>query len=194
VKPPFRTWQGEDRSGDPLVVRVATRRDAAHFIAHTHQLVTETEFMLKGAEDVLPGVPEQRLILEYFGQAMNCLCVVATRPARHMGREPILGSLTLTPGRTSRTQHCVQLGMGVIREAWGLGVGGHLLDHTLTWTRSNPILSRVSLQVYEDNEPARRLYVSRGFVAEGVMQDEVRLAGGWTALVGMAYDASGPCG
>ena len=194
MKPPFRTWLGEDRHGVPLVVRTANRRDAALFIAHTHQLVTETEFMLKGAEDTLPGVPEQRLILDYFARTMNCLCIVATRPPRQRGREPILGSLTLMPGRTSRTQHCVHLGMGVIRDAWGLGVGGHLLDHTLTWTRSNPILSRVSLQVYEDNEPARRLYRSRGFVEEGVMADEVRLADGWTDLVGMAYDASGPCG
>lgn len=186
----FRTWHGEDRAGGALFVRAAESRDAARFLAHTRQLVTETDFMLKGAEDTLPAEAEQRLILDYFARSSTCLCIVATRTAQHRGRDPILGSLTLTPGRTSRTQHTVQLGMGVLRDAWGLGVGGLLLDHALTWTQANPILSRVSLQVYEDNEPARRLYLSRGFVEEGVMADEVRLGDRRIALVGMSYDAS----
>jgi len=146
--------------------------------------------MLKGADDTLPGEPEQRLILDYFDRAVNCLCIVATRTSHSLGREPILGSLTLTSGRTSRTQHTVQLGMGVLQHVWGQGLGGLLLDRALTWTRANPILTRVSLQVYEDNEPARRLYLSRGFVEEGVMADEVRLADRRIALVGMSFDAS----
>ena len=190
MKPRFQTWRGEDKSGQPLIIRVADTRDAARFIAHTRELVTETDFMLKGPEDTLPEVREQQLVLDFLHRSINCLCVVATRPAQGLARQPILGSLTLTPGRTSRTQHCVQLGMGVLREAWGLGIGGLMLDRTLTWTRSNPILSRVALQVYEDNDAARHLYLSRGFIEEGVMKDEVALPGRWVALVGMAYDAS----
>ncbi|MDP6947140.1 MAG: GNAT family N-acetyltransferase, partial [Myxococcota bacterium] len=190
MRPRFPTWRGEDKAGEALVVRVADRRDAAQFIAHTRQLVTETDFMLKGGTDALPGIPEQRLILDYFASAPNSLCIVAARPSRPLGRAPILGSLTLTPGRTGRTQHTVQLGMGVLRTAWGLGLGGRLLDGALTWARANPILSRVSLQVYEDNEAARQLYLTRGFVDEGVMVDEVRLEGRWMALVGMSYDTT----
>ncbi len=138
MRPRFETWQGTDKQGHPLLIRTADRRDAARFISHTEQLVRETVFMLKGAEDTLPGVPEQRLVLDYFNHAATCLCIVAARPSHQLGRQPILGSLTLTPGRTTRTRHTVQLGMGVLREAWGLGLGGHLLDHALTWAPQAP--------------------------------------------------------
>ena len=156
TRPRFPTWRGHDRSDTPLVIRAADRKDASAYIAHTKALVAETVFMLKATEDTLPDVAEQRLIFDYLGRTPTSLCIVATRPSQALGRQPILGSLSLTGGRTSRTCHTVQLGMGVLEQAWGLGIGGSLLDAALTWARANPILSRVRLQVYADNEPARR--------------------------------------
>ncbi len=184
-------WRGVIDDGSEIVIREATRRDARALLEHTNQLVTETDFMLKGGDDPLPALPEQRLILDYLERAPDCLCTVAAYP-RRLGQGHILGSLTLTCGRTSRTRHTVQLGMGVLKATWGRGLGGRLLAAALTWARTNPILSRVSLQVYEDNVAARRLYRSRGFVEEGVMADEVRVNGRWVALVGMSCDVRGP--
>tara|TARA_B100000530_G_scaffold79296_1_gene47892 strand:+ start:157 stop:648 length:492 start_codon:yes stop_codon:yes gene_type:complete len=160
-------------------------------LAHTEALVGETVFMLKGIGDTLPGPNEQKMIFDYFSRTLTCLCLVASRPSRGLGREPILASLTLTGARTQRTQHSVQLGMGVLKDAWGLGIGSELLDAALTWARTNPILTRVRLQVYEDNTTARRLYESRGFIDEGVMRDEVLLSNRWVNLIGMSVDTSG---
>ena len=193
TRPRFPTWRGHDKSGEAFVIRSADRRDAGAYLAHTRLLVAETIYMLKGAEDTLPDSAEQRLIFDYFDRSDTCLCLVASRPSQGFGRQPILGSLNLTGARTQRTAHTVQLGMGVLREAWGLGLGGALLDSALTWARANPILSRVRLQVYEGNDAARRLYLSRGFVEEGVMKDEVLLKDRWVHLVGMSVDV-GPSG
>ena len=191
MRPRFPTWRGQDKAGEPLIIRAADRRDASAYLAHTETLVGETVYMLKGVQDTLPDLAEQRLIFDYFSRTLTCLCLVASRPSRGLGREPILASLTLTGARTQRTQHTVQLGMGVLREAWGLGIGSALLDAALTWARANPILTRVRLQVYEDNHAARKLYESRGFVDEGVMQDEVLLSNQWVNLIGMSVDTSG---
>ena len=191
MRPRFTTWKGSDKAGNPFLIRSADRRDAAAFLRHTAQLVEETVFMLKEGADGLPDLDEQRLIFDFFNRSPTFLCLVATRPSRGLGREAILASLTLTAARTQRTQHCVQLGMGVLKEAWGLGMGGALIDTALTWTRANPILRRVRLQVYEENEAARQLYRSRGFVEEGVMNDEVMLSDRWVRLVGMSIDVSG---
>lgn len=186
MRPHFSTWRGEDKAGGQLVVRSAERRDAAAFLRHTAQLVDETVFMLKDGRDGLPAPEEQRLIFEFFERSTTFLCLVATRPSRGLKREPILASLTLTGARTQRSEHCVQLGMGVLQSSCGLGIGGLLLDAALTWARANPILRRVRLQVYEENHRARHLYTSRGFVEEGVMADEVMLADRWVPLVGMS--------
>ena len=59
------------------------------------------------------------------------------------------------------------------------------------WSYAQGAYGAVRLQVYEDNEPARRLYASRGFIEEGVMRDEVLLADRWVHLVGMSVDTYG---
>ncbi|MGB0588075.1 MAG: GNAT family N-acetyltransferase [Myxococcota bacterium] len=191
MRPRFPTCRDRDKAGEPFIIRAADRRDASAYLVHTKALVGETVYMLKGVQDTLPDLAEQRLIFDYFSRTLTCLCLVASRPSLGLGREPILASLTLTGARTQRTQHTVQLGMGVLREAWGLGIGSALLDAALTWARANPILSRVRLQVYQDNHAARKLYESRGFVDEGVMQDEVLLSNQWVSLIGMSVDTSG---
>lgn len=190
MRPRFATFRGPDKAGESLVIRSVDRRDSADYLAHTAILVDETEYMLKGALDTLPDVTEQRLIFDYFARSPTCLCIVASRPSRGLGREPILASLTLTGAQMRNTNHTVQLGMGVLRDAWGLGIGGYLLDAALTWARANPTLLRVGLQVYQENTPARRLYESRGFIEEGVMKDEVLLTDRWVNLVGMSVDTS----
>jgi RimJ/RimL family protein N-acetyltransferase len=191
MRPRFPTRRGHDKTEQPLIIRMADRRDAAPYLAHTETLVGETTYMLKGVEDTLPDLTEQRMIFDYFTRTLTCICILASRPSRGLGREPILASLTLTGARTQRTQHSVQLGMGVLRHAWGLGIGSALLDAALTWARANPILTTVRLQVYEDNATARGLYESRGFINEGVMKDEVLLSNRWVNLVGMSIDISG---
>ncbi|MGM0574207.1 MAG: GNAT family N-acetyltransferase [Myxococcota bacterium] len=177
-----------DREGDPLVVREAVRRDAPRFLEHMATIVRETTYMLQCAGDPLPDLDEQRALIDHFGRLRNSLCLVAVRPGRGPGRERIVGTLTLLGGQTSRTRQVAHLGMGVRREAWQRGIGSEMLDVALTWARANPILARVSLQVYSRNEPARALYRSRAFEVEGVLARDVRLDDGWEDLVGMSLD------
>ena len=80
--------------------------------------------------------------------------------------------------------------MGVDRTEWGLGLGGMMLDATIAWARANPILHRIGLQVFIDNEHALALYASRGFRDEGTMNDEVLIEGRYQPLRGMSLDVS----
>lgn len=187
MRPRVETLQAPDRLGDRLIVREAARRDAPRYVEHVTAIVAETEFMLQGPADRVPEPDEQRALLGHLARLPNCVALVATRPSGGPGRDRIVGSLTLLGGQTSRTRHVCQLGMGVRKDEWGRGVGGHLLDVALTWARANPMLVRVALQVYVSNESARHLYLGRGFTEEGRMRHEVRLDdGSWEDLVGMA--------
>lgn len=179
-----------DRGRDSLLVREATPRDATAYLAHMRTIVAETTYMLQSPADALPDTAEQRAMIDHIGHSTNSLCLVATRGRIVVGRPRLLGSLTLLGGRTARTRHFCHLGMGVIRDAWGRGVGGLMLDAALTWARRNPILTRVALQVFDTNEPARRLYESRGFGDEGVLVREVIVDGACADLIGMSVDVS----
>ncbi|MFL6570471.1 MAG: GNAT family N-acetyltransferase [Burkholderiales bacterium] len=82
--------------------------------------------------------------------------------------------VALLPWATQR--HSGVLGMGVIDSHRGHGVGRALLDATLraAWEKG---LTRVELTVRSDNEPAKRLYESVGFVTEGLRKRHMYIDG-----------------
>lgn len=181
-------WRGLDRAGQRLELRYAERRDAARYLEHMARLVRETPWMLQGPEDPVLDIADEQDVLEELARRDNCLCVVAGRPGPPPGRQPILGSVTLLGGRGRRTRHVAELAMGVQRDAWGVGIGSLLMEAALTWARESPILTRVGLQVFSDNLVAKDLYLSRGFVVEGVMEGHAKWNGRYGDLIGMGLE------
>ena len=73
-------------------------------------------------------------------------------------------------------RHSGVLGMGVIREHRGKGIGRALMQATLAAAKASG-LRRIELTVRVDNEPARRLYESFGFVTEGLCKRHMCIDG-----------------
>lgn len=53
----------------------------------------------------------------------------------------------------------------------GKGVGGQLLEHLIEWVFTQTETNRLDLDVFTDNERARRAYERAGFVTEGMLRD-----------------------
>jgi RimJ/RimL family protein N-acetyltransferase len=84
-----------------------------------------------------------------------------------------------------------ELGMNLAADWRGRGVGGLLLDALIEAARGMGA-HKAELQVWPHNEPALRLYLSRGFAVEGRIRAHYRRASGqvWDAiLMGLALDA-----
>ena len=77
------------------------------------------------------------------------------------------------------------LGMGIVAEHRGRGIGEALMRAALDQARANG-LTRVELTVREDNERAIALYRRLGFVDEGVKRNAIRVDGVYTNLLCMA--------
>lgn len=73
------------------------------------------------------------------------------------------------PGHPRR-QHAAEIGMAVMDEWQGKGVGTALMQAAVDLADKWLNLSRLELQVYTDNEPAVRLYKKFGFVIEGTLR------------------------
>lgn len=75
--------------------------------------------------------------------------------------------MALSHKQTQR--HIGTLGMGLLPEVRGRGLGSQLLDRAIkaAWTAG---LSRIELTVRDDNLVARRLYEKFGFDVEGVLR------------------------
>jgi RimJ/RimL family protein N-acetyltransferase len=82
--------------------------------------------------------------------------------------------------------HSGVLGMGVISDYRGRGVGRALLEATLRAAKASD-LSRVELTVRLDNERARRLYEKCGFMVEGLCKRHMLVDGEFHDSYLMAY-------
>ena len=76
------------------------------------------------------------------------------------------------------------LGMAIVEEWRGRGVGRALLDAGVAWARDNGA-HKVALQVWPHNERALRLYESAGFEREGHLRRHYPRKNGdlWDAVV-----------
>jgi ribosomal protein S18 acetylase RimI-like enzyme len=80
----------------------------------------------------------------------------------------IVGWCDALPGTlTSGTAHVGHLGMGVLREFRGKGIGRRLAEATIDRARELG-LQKIELSVYSSNAPAIALYRELGFVQEGL--------------------------
>lgn len=73
-------------------------------------------------------------------------------------------------------RHCGVLGLGVISDYRGRGIGRALMAATLQAAKERGI-SRIELTVRVDNERAKRLYESFGFMTEGLCRRHMLVDG-----------------
>ncbi|MEU4301742.1 GNAT family N-acetyltransferase [Kitasatospora aureofaciens] len=112
------------------------------------------------------------------------------------GRDGVLvGTAGLRVQPRSQERHkAVLWGMAVARSAGGRGIGGALVDRVLAVAAEDEQLRQVLLTVSEGNEPALRLYTSRGFEVWGREPRAVLVAGQEVAKLHMVRLSAGPTG
>ena len=81
--------------------------------------------------------------------------------------------------------HRGTLGMGLLPEWRGRGLGQRLLEATLAQARRSGF-KRIELDVYADNLPAIALYEKAGFVREGLLRDATLIDGVFRDAILMA--------
>jgi RimJ/RimL family protein N-acetyltransferase len=99
--------------------------------------------------------------------------------------ERVIGWCDISPAQWPALRHGGTLGMGLLPEHRGRGIGRRLLVAALEAARRCG-LERVGLDVFAGNTRARRLYENCGFLVEGVHQRYAKLDEGYEDSVIMA--------
>ena len=97
----------------------------------------------------------------------------------------VIGWCDIMPGWHHTLQHCGSLGMGLLPAYRGQGLGARLLDDSLERAKLAGI-TRVELEVREDNLPALRLYERFGFEVEGIKRRGMRVHGQYFNTIAMS--------
>ncbi len=97
----------------------------------------------------------------------------------------VVGWCDVLPKTWPIHRHVGIVGMGLLPDHRGQGLGRRLLQRTLDDARASG-LSRVELTVREDNGSAIALYEKLGFEAEGVQRNAFKVDGRYHNLIMMA--------
>jgi len=81
--------------------------------------------------------------------------------------EKVIGWADIIPLERNTMNHVGHLGMGILSDFRGLGIGSELLEKTIAHAWSQD-LKRLELEVFADNEIAIKLYKKCSFEVEGV--------------------------
>ncbi|MBG9390342.1 GNAT family N-acetyltransferase [Caenimonas aquaedulcis] len=140
-----------------IVIRPAEPEDAARISALLGQAGT-FEGLLQAPDAPLAS----RLEILQRVDPMSCKLVA-------LAGDEIVGSAGLHAMMPNlRRQHTRMLGIGLRADWQGRGIGRKLLTRLLDWADNWAGVLRVELHVHADNDRARALYESMGFVEEGL--------------------------
>jgi RimJ/RimL family protein N-acetyltransferase len=159
-------------TGDAVAIRSARPDDAAALLAYFLSVSMNTPFLVTEADErSLTEEQERQWIQDHLG-GPGKLAVVAEASGT------VVGFLDFENGSRRRIAHRGSFGM-LVKEGWrGKGIGTALIDALIDWAQENPLIEKIGLAVFAENERAIRLYRKLGFQEEGHRVREVKLGPG----------------
>ena len=155
-------------------IRSARMGDAAGLNHCVGRVAAERRFlaMVKG-----PSLRDSRRWLRSMLASGNPLLVVVDG-AR------VVGWCDVLLRNAEGFRHSAGLGMGLLPDYRGRGLGGRLLRRAVAASRRRGI-EKLELQVYASNRPAYALYLKRGFKVEGRRRRARKLEGRYDDIIHM---------
>jgi RimJ/RimL family protein N-acetyltransferase len=156
------------KSGKTFTIRTAAADDAAAMLAYIRAVAAETEFFVI-EPDEFPATEEleRQWVQEHLDHPGKI--ILLAEAAR-----TIIGNLSFENGPHRRIAHHGVLGLAVVQQWRGQGVATALLESLLHWAGENPLIEKISLDVFATNEKAIRLYKRLGFVEAGLKPREIK--------------------
>ena len=156
------------KDGRRALFRSPMVEDAQAMIDFLRKSTAETDFLLRGADDpVMPVKDEERYIennRESETSAMVCCFVEEDGGWRHAA------SCGVNYNPRKKIAHRASLGISVLKEFWGLGIGTALMNEAESIARGWGI-KQLELEFVEGNSRARALYEKCGFRIAGIHPD-----------------------
>lgn len=147
-----------------ITLREAIPDDAAEIQKVSRQIAKETDFLIMDETGL--GLTEELLQLQLADlyESENNILLLA------LADEQIVGMASIKAGAEKIIAHIGEIGISVLKEFWGIGLGTALLDELIYWSEEQLPLRRLELTVQKRNERAVHLYQKFGFETEAVMK------------------------
>lgn len=167
------------RTGNRNVrIRKVTTADAERMLVYLKQVSDETPYMIRYPDEVRSSVEEERAFLEKITSGGRNFMLAALELNEDGLDGRIAGNVGVNAiGSTEKVCHRASLGIALIQEYCGIGLGRILMEKSIALA-SELGYTQMELGVFENNERALQLYRKMGFSEVGRIPNAFRLRTG----------------
>lgn len=158
--------------GRTLILRSPAAADAAAMLAYLRTAYGETEFMLSYPDEMTYTEEDEARLFQRWREAATEIMIAVFDGARIVGTVNLSGV-----GVRSKVRHRTGLGICVLRELWGLGLGRLLMREAEAAARTMGF-AQIELGVFSGNVRALHLYKTEGYIVYGRLPGAFRLRDG----------------
>ena len=162
------------KNNKTVCIRNRTMEEAALMRRYMEVVFRDDRYFLTTGEEIREWLTEEQYLkrTKEFNEHEQKLLIVTEADGQ-------LISLTdIECGQRQRNRHVGQIGMSVHPAYRGIGLGTAIMEILIHWAQINPVIEKLVLGVFVDNEPAIRLYRKMGFREEGRKIREIKHADG----------------
>lgn len=167
-----------------VIIREAVADDADKMLNYLEEIAAESDFLTFGPGEFKLTLEQEKDTLDSYSIKDNALFLVAEI------NEKIVGNLDFQGGSRPRIAHTGEFGISVLKDYWGQHIGKVLLKTLINWANGTDLIRKINLRVRSDNERAKHLYQSVGFIEEGVISRDLLVDGTFydSILMGLTID------
>lgn len=159
------------KDGKKLSLRKIEEGDSAELVRLSIKMGGESDNLTFGIDDFYFTEEQQKNFISNIKDKDNCLYIAAILENK------IVGTLSFVASSRKRIEHRGDMGIAILKEFWGMGIGSSLMDYFLRWAYATEVIKKVDLQVREDNIHALNLYLKWGFKIEGRITRGINING-----------------
>lgn len=152
------------KNGQKYIIRKAKTTDAGKLVEYLALISYESDNLTFGPGELSVTIEEETRFIEKAINSTNQYFVVAEYEGQ------IIGNLNFTAGTKPRVSHIGEFGVSVRKEFWGNKIAYELINGLIEWARNGGKITKINLQVREDNDKAIQLYKKFGFEIEGLIK------------------------
>ena len=154
-----------------ITIEKAKVSDAAAILEYLKQIGGETDNLTFGAEGLPFGVEDEEKHIERLQTSTNSAMFLAK------DGEKIIGDASFSSNTRERIKHRGEIGISVLRDYWGQGVGSKLMEAVIDFAKNTANCDIIALEVRSDNERAINLYKKYGFEKFGQFKGYLKIDG-----------------
>jgi len=157
------------RRGDEITLRPAEPGDAEGIIKALKSFAPERSYVLM--EQFGKGVDQEKDYISKLSSSNNLLLIGVAVDNKIIG---ILEALQSDGGQRPETAHVLKIGLHLLEDFRGSGIGSRMLQYTEEWAREHEF-REMETRVFTTNKRSLNLFRKAGFLNECTKMKRIRM-------------------